>query len=87
MLYDLCIKEFILSILNKIIQIKLLHRANCNSHFENNEATGNGGNPDNGGNGGTISFDGLGRNNMRYVEQDLLEIRGINMAPLSFVYQ
>jgi hypothetical protein len=34
-----------------------------NSHFENNQATGNGGNPGNGGNGGAISFDGRGRNN------------------------
>ena len=34
-----------------------------NSHFENNEATGNGGNPGNGGNGGAIVFDGRGRNN------------------------
>ncbi|CAF0874825.1 unnamed protein product [Rotaria sp. Silwood1] len=34
-----------------------------NSHFQNNQATGNGGNPGNGGNGGAISFDGRGRNN------------------------
>jgi hypothetical protein len=34
-----------------------------NSHFGNNQATGNGGNPGNGGNGGAISFDGAGRNN------------------------
>ncbi len=34
-----------------------------NSHFENNQATGNGGNPGNGGNGGAISFDGAGQNN------------------------
>jgi len=34
-----------------------------NSHFGNNQATGNGGNPGNGGNGGAISFDGRGRNN------------------------
>ena len=34
-----------------------------NSHFENNQATGNGGNPGNGGNGGAISFDGQGQNN------------------------
>ncbi len=34
-----------------------------NSHFENNQATGNGGNPGNGGNGGAISFDGRGQNN------------------------
>lgn len=34
-----------------------------NSHFENNQATGNGGNSGNDGNGGAISFDGRGRNN------------------------
>ena len=33
-----------------------------NSHFENNQATGNGGNPGNGGNGGAISFDGRQNN-------------------------
>ncbi|CAF1377425.1 unnamed protein product, partial [Adineta ricciae] len=34
-----------------------------NSHFQNNQATGNGGNPGLGGNGGAISFDGRGRIN------------------------
>jgi hypothetical protein len=34
-----------------------------NSHFENNQATGNDGNPGNGGNGGAISFDGRGQSN------------------------